>query len=454
MKLTFLGATKTVTGSKYLVEVSQKNYLVDCGLFQGHKTLRLRNREPFPIDPKAIESVILTHAHLDHSGYIPLLVKQGFKGTIYASQATYDLCKILLRDAGRIQEEDARRANRYGYTKHSPALPLYTEADAEASLKYFHPIDFDKPYPLADHLTFTLLHSGHILGSSFVILNHHETKLVFSGDLGRSRDPVMTPPVEIRSADYLVLESTYGDRLHPKIDLLARLEEIINSTIAKGGSVLIPAFAVGRTQTVLYLIYKLKQEGRIPSHLPIYLDSPMAQEATDLWIKYEGEHILSKEECSRAFSIAKYVRSQEESKRLNDSPFPSVIISASGMAEGGRVLHHLAHRAPKEENAILFVGFQAEGTRGDRILRGEKEVKIHGHMVPIRARIENLDALSSHADYAEILEWLKGFQSPPKEVFITHGEDNAAESLKSKIEETLGWKATAPNYLDSFDLSS
>ena len=452
MKLTFLGAALTVTGSKYLLEVDEKKYLIDCGLFQGHKQLRLLNREPFPVNPKKIEAVILTHAHIDHSGYIPLLIKQGFKGKIYASHATRDLCEILLLDAGRIQEEDARRANRYGYSKHHPALPLYTEKDAKKSLKHFHCIGFDKINHLQNDLTLSLSHSGHILGSSFVTLKHNDTTLVFSGDIGRPHDPVMTQPVQVKFADYLVLESTYGNRRHPNIDVLTQLEEIINSTFAKGGTVVIPAFAVGRTQILLYYIYKLIQEKRLSPHTPIYLDSPMAQDVTTLWNHYSGEHRLTKDERSEVCSVAKYVQSREDSKRLNGSPFPSIIISASGMAEGGRILHHLVQYAPKEENTILFAGFQAGGTRGDRMLRGEREIKIHGHMIPIRARIENLDTLSSHADYEEILHWLKGFESAPKQVFITHGEPEASESLKSKIEQELGWKAVVPHYLDSIDL--
>lgn len=452
MKLTFLGANFTVTGSKYLVEADKKRYLIDCGLFQGHKELRLRNWEPFPVDPKSIEAVILTHAHIDHSGYIPLLIKQGFKGKIYASYATRDLCEILLLDAGRIQEEDAKRANRYGYSKHHPALPLYTERDAQDSLELFACVDFDKPCRLKEDFTFSLSPSGHIPGSSFITLKSREETLVFSGDIGRPSDPVMAPPSRIQSADYLVLESTYGNRLHPDIDVLRQLEEVINSTIAKGGTVVIPAFAVGRTQILLYYIYKLREQNRFPSHIPVYLDSPMAQDATRLWNHYAKEHRLTKEECSKVCSVAEYVQSREHSKRLNSSPFPSIIISASGMAEGGRILHHLAHYAPKEENTILFAGFQAGGTRGDRMLRGEREIKIHGHMVPVRARIENLDTLSSHADYEEILQWLRGFDSAPKQVFITHGEPEAAESLKAKIEAALGWKVSIPRYLESFEL--
>ena len=453
MKLQFFGATQTVTGSKYLLEESEKKYLIDCGLFQGDKELRLRNREPFPVDPATISAVILTHAHLDHSGYIPLLIQQGFNGKIFASHATCDLCGILLPDAGRIQEEDARLANRYRYSKHSPALPLYTEGDAKKSLHYFQPVGFEIPHALTNNLSFKFSHSGHILGSSFITLKNTQTTLVFSGDLGRPNDPIMTHPAQIPFADYLVLESTYGNRRHPDSDVLNQLEEIINSTFARGGSVIIPAFAVGRTQIILYYIYKLKEDNRLPAHIPIYLDSPMAQDATNLWNHYAAQHRLSKKECAKVCAIAEYVQSREDSKHLNDFAFPCIILSASGMAEGGRILHHLEHYAPKEENTILFTGFQAGGTRGDRILRGEREVKIHGRMVPIRARIETLDTLSSHADSEEIIDWLKGFKTPPKQIFITHGEPASAEALKEKIKTTLGWNACVPHYLDSVDLS-
>lgn len=453
MKLSFFGAAGTVTGSKYLLEAAGKKYLIDCGLFQGHKPLRLLNREPFPVNPQSIEAVLLTHAHLDHSGYIPLLINQGFRGKIFSSYATKDLCAIILRDSGRIQEEDARRANRYGYSKHTPALPLYTEQDAERSLDYFQCVDFDKAYPLQSGLTLTLSHSGHILGSSFITLKNEETTLVFSGDIGRPHDPIMKSPAQITFADYLILESTYGNRRHPAIDVLAQLEEVLNSTFAKGGTVVIPAFAVGRTQILLYYLYKLKEQKRLSDAIPIYLDSPMAQDATTLWEAYAAEHSLPKGECSKVCAVAKYVQSIEDSKRLNSSPFPAIIISASGMAEGGRVLHHLEHYAPGLENTILFAGFQAGGTRGDRMFKGEREIKIHGKMIPVRARIENLDTLSSHADYEEILLWLQKFKAPPKQVFITHGEPEASESLKSKIEERLGWKVTVPHYLDSFELN-
>jgi metallo-beta-lactamase family protein len=453
MKLSFLGAAETVTGSKYLIEESEKKFLVDCGLFQGFKEWRLLNWKPFPVDPKTIHSVVLTHAHLDHTGYLPLLVKQGFNGPIYASHGTKDLCKILLLDAGHLQEEEAKRANKYGYSKHAPALPLYTEEDAEAVLKYIKDVDFDKTYPLNQAITFSLSHSGHILGSSFVTIKSKNTTLVFTGDLGRPNDPMMMPPAQIQFADYLVLESTYGNRLHAKTSALDKLAEVINSTIAKGGSIVIPSFAVGRSQSILYYIYQLKRTKRIPESIPVYLDSPMAQDATDLWCRYDQEHNLSDDVTQGVCSLARYTQSTEDSKKLNGSHFPAIIISASGMAEGGRVLHHIAHYGPKPENTILFAGFQAQGTRGRDLVEGKKEIKIFGQMIPIRARVENLDVLSSHADYEEVLEWLKSFKKPPKRVFITHGETSAAESLKSKIEEAYGWKVTVPRYLESFELN-
>lgn len=454
MKLSFFGATQTVTGSKYLVEEGGRRYLVDCGLFQGVKELRTRNRAPFPINPKTVSAVVLTHAHIDHTGYLPLLVKLGFKGPVYGSQATCDLCKILLTDSARLQEEDARIANRLGYSVHVPALPLYTEKDAEAAIRRLKPVEYDRDYTLNGTLTFNLSRSGHILGSSFVLFDNKETRLLFSGDLGRPNDPIMIHPESFSAVDYLVLESTYGNRLHQSIDVCAKLEVIINETIAQGGSVIVPAFAVGRSQTLLYYINKLKQENRIPADLPVYLDSPMAQAATDLWCRYTTENDLTKKEADQVCSIAHYVQSGEESMRLNSLNRPAIIISASGMAEGGRVVNHIKQYGPFAKNTIIFAGYQAEGTRGDRMLRGDSEVKIQGEWIPVNARIENIDALSSHADYSEIIAWLKGFQNPPKTIFLTHGESGAAESLRTKIVEAFGWKVVIPRYLEAFDLSS
>jgi metallo-beta-lactamase family protein len=429
MKIHFLGAAETVTGSKFLLERPGRKVLVDCGLFQGYKHLRLQNWAPFPIPPAAVDAVVLTHAHIDHSGYLPILVRDGFKGPIYATEATFDLCEILLRDSGRIHEEDARRANKYGYSKHHPALPLYTEEDAIGALKQFKTFGFGVELSLGEEFTVSASRAGHILGSAILTFRTPTNTVVFSGDLGRKRDPIMKKPATIQKADYLILESTYGNRLHSQESAEEELGGIIRDTARKGGTVLIPSFAVGRTQMLLYLLYKLKESGSIPD-LPVYLDSPMAQDATNLMEKNSSEHILPKDLCRKVCSVAKYVQTPEESKSLFGNHFPSVIISASGMAEGGRVLHHIRHYGPNPHNAIVFAGFQAPMTRGDRMVSGAKEVKIHGKMVPIHARVEILESLSSHADYGEVLTWLKGFVDPPRKVFLVHGERDSLASLK------------------------
>ncbi len=453
MKLTFLGATGTVTGSKYLLEHEDKKILIDCGLFQGLKELRLRNWEKLPVDPASIDAVLLTHAHIDHSGYIPLLVKRGFKGKIYCSGATFDLCAILLPDSGYLHEEDAKRANRYAYSKHKPALPLYTRKDAEESLKQFKAVGFDKPRHLEGGLTFTLGRSGHILGSAFIRVSDEQTSILFSGDLGRANDPVMKPPVHMQSVDYLVLESTYGDRLHEDSHPLDKIGEIIRKTVARGGSVIIPAFAVGRTQSILYYIHELKQAKAIPAAIPVFLDSPMAINATQLLCRHQNDHRLSEKLCTDACHVAKYVHTAEESKALDSgNGVPAVIISASGMATGGRILHHLKHFIGDPRNTILFTGYQAAGTRGARLVHGEGEIKIHGRMWPVRAQVEELHNTSAHADYGEILDWLRHFQEPPRKVFITHGEPAAASSLQMKIEEHFGWHAVVPDYLQTVEL--
>lgn len=449
MRLNFFGAVSTVTGSRYLLEDGNDRYLIDCGLFQGHKELRLRNREPFPVDPKSIKAILLTHAHLDHSGNLPLIVKQGFRGPIFATGTTCELCGILLRDAGRIQEEEAHRANRYSYSKHSPALPLYTEEDAENALKLMEPIDFDHTLQLTPLLSARFSHAGHILGSAIISLRTAATSILFTGDLGRPQDPIMIHPSTPEQTDYLVIESTYGSRTHPNTDVCVKLATIINATFAKGGNVIIPAFAVGRTQMLLYYLQQLKEQKQIPDHTPIYVDSPMAEKATKLWCRHNEEHSFSQEKRSAICALPEYVESTEDSKKLNGSPFPSVIISASGMVEGGRILHHLAHALPKSENTIVFSGFQAGGTRGAHILQGAKEIKIYGQMVPVRCRIEQLEGLSSHADCSEIIDWLSHFNKPPKETFITHGEPESAQALQAAIAKTLGWKTRVPRYLEA-----
>ncbi|MDR3491276.1 MAG: MBL fold metallo-hydrolase [Gammaproteobacteria bacterium] len=451
MRLTFLGATKTVTGSKFLISLGNKKILIDCGLFQGLKDLRQRNWTKFPIDPKTIDAIVLTHAHIDHTGYLPLLVKNGFKGKVYCSHATKDLCALLLPDSGYLQEEEAKYLNKNGYSKHTPALPLYTKEDAEKTLPLLQPLSFKKTYKLDEETYITLIPAGHILGATFVQFTHYDTSILFSGDLGRPEDIIMHAPTEIQSADYIVIESTYGNRLHNKSDPLDELSDIITRTIARSGTVVIPAFAVGRAQHMLYLLYLLKQAGRIP-HVPIYVDSPMAKNATQLFVKYSELHRLSAELSQEVCKVAQYINTKEESQLLDLDLTPKIIVSASGMLEGGRVLHHIKTFAPDPNSTIVFTGYQAAGTRGADIISGKPEIKIFGVSVPIKAEIKVLSNMSAHADYNEILDWLSNFNSRPRKVFITHGEPEASQALKEKIEEKFKWQCLAPDYLHSEQL--
>lgn len=452
MRIQFLGATGTVTGSKYLLSRGSKRFLIDCGLFQGFKQLRLRNWEPLPVDPRTIEAVVLTHAHIDHSGYLPLLAKNGFIGKIYCTHATRELCEILLPDSAHLHEEEAEYANRQGFSKHKPALPLYTKVDAEHCLKLFSPLDFDTEWILDQELKTRFIPSGHILGSAFVSMHSPKTSILFSGDIGRPNDIVMRGPNMIESADYLVIESTYGDRLHDPSDPLLKLAEIINRTAGRGGVVIIPAFAVGRAQTLLYCVHLLKTKKAIPG-LPVFLNSPMAVDVTQLFHNHLGEHRLTPEQCEAMCQTARIVNSAEESKSLNDRRGPMIIIAASGMATGGRVVHHLKTFAPDPRNTILFTGFQAGGTRGAAILAGADSVKIHGAYVPIRAEVAIINNLSAHADYSEIMDWLKGFRKVPRRTFVTHGEPAAADALRHRIEESLGWSCRVPDYLEEDQLA-
>jgi metallo-beta-lactamase family protein len=450
--LTFLGAAGTVTGSKYLVRAGRTRLLVDCGLFQGFKQLRLRNWAPLPLDPADIDTLLLTHAHLDHSGYIPLLVKHGFAGRVLCTEATRDLCTLLLPDSGFLQEQDAAFANRHGFSKHRPALPLYTLEDAKASLARFDTVPFRAQHKLGKNLSVRFVPAGHILGAAMIELRYRGTSVLFSGDLGRPNSPTMPDPTPIRRADYLLVESTYGDRLHDRQDPEDALAEIIKRTAARGGTVLIPSFAVGRAQTLLYHLERLKRAGRIPD-LPIYLDSPMAINASEMFCKDAGFNKLTPAECRAACGVAHYVREAEESKRLDANPMPAIIISASGMATGGRVLHHLKRFAPDPRNTVLFAGFQAGGTRGAAMTGGAERVKIHGDYVPVRAEVQNLHMLSAHADADEIMGWLKNFEKPPIMTYVTHGEPQAADALRLRIAEELGWPCTVPDYRDEVELA-
>lgn len=452
MELTFLGATGTVTGSKYLLNSGSKRILIDCGLFQGLKQLRLKNWAKLPINPADVDVVVLTHAHIDHTGYLPLFVKNGFSGKIYCSEATRDLCEILLPDSAHLQEEEAEYANRRGFSKHYPALPLYTKEDAQRALELLTPVDFEQDIDLGDGLTVRFSPNGHILGSAFVRIHNQKTSILFSGDIGRPNDILMKAPVRIKQADYLVLESTYGNRLHDTSDPQVKLAAIINQTVKRKGVVLIPVFAVGRAQELLYYIHLLKSSGTIPD-IPVYLNSPMAVDATEIFHNHRGEHRLTPEQCSALCRTAHMVNSIEESKRLNETKGPMIILSASGMASGGRVVHHLKAFAPNPNNSILFVGFQAAGTRGSAMLAGVESIKIHGEHVPVRASVEYISNLSAHADYSEILDWLRGFETPPKKTFITHGEPIAADAMRIHIEEELHWQVVVPDYLETVSLN-
>lgn len=451
MKIKFLGATETVTGSKYLLKSGDQSLLIDCGLFQGKKELRLMNRDTFPVEISTISAVVLTHAHLDHSGYLPLLIKKGFRGPVYSTSGTRDLCKLLLPDSGKLQEEEASYANKRGFSKHHPALPLYTKEDAEKSLQQFETVPFEREQQVGN-FKITFYPAGHILGSACVRVSDKSASILFSGDVGRPNDLIMRPPREGLEADYLVIESTYGDRVHEAQDPFDQLETLINRTVKRKGVMVIPAFAVGRSQALLYAIYKLKDQKRIED-IPVFLNSPMAVNASGIYCDYKDEHRLSDEECKGTCGVARYVSSVEESKALNKKTGPMIIVSASGMATGGRVVHHLKAFAPDPKNMIVLSGFQAAGTRGAALAQGAKEIKIHGGYVPVLAEVVNLNTYSAHADKNELQNWLKTFKRLPKMTFITHGEASAAGSFKSTLEKSLGLKASIPTYLQEVELT-
>ncbi|RLA63417.1 MAG: MBL fold metallo-hydrolase [Epsilonproteobacteria bacterium] len=451
MKIKFLGATGTVTGSKYLLTHNRKKILVDCGLFQGLKKLRLRNWGEFPVNIGEISAIILTHAHIDHSGYVPRLYREGFRGKIYTTPGTRELCKILLPDSGFLMEEEAMYANKKGFSKHKPALPLFTIEDARDSLSHFRSVPFNKKFELGDGLSFEFKNAGHILGSAHLIITDGNKSITFSGDIGRSNDPLLLPPEPPSETDYLVIESTYGNRIHSDLDPAEELLRVVERTIKRGGTVLIPAFAVGRSQAILYYLSKLKQQNKLPD-VPIFLNSPMAQDVTDLYCHYGSNQKLSSEELQTVCYLADYVTSADDSKKLNYDVSPKIIISASGMITGGRVVHHLKAFGPDEKSTILFTGYQATGTRGQAILSGKKSIKIHGEYIEINAEVAYLDSLSAHADQKELLEWAKKFKTPPQKTFITHGEEQSSEVLKELLISELDLDCVKPQYLDEFEL--
>jgi len=445
MKLTFLGAAETVTGSRYLLEGAGLRILIDCGLFQGTKNLRLRNWNPFPVDIGTLDAVILTHAHLDHSGYLPVLARMGYRGPVYCTRGTRDLCQIMLRDSARLQEEEAAYANRHGLSKHHPALPLYTIDDAEQALERLDALDFDVPKQLNEHACFRLLPAGHILGAASVVLCMEGKVIAFSGDIGRPDDPIMRPPMPLAHTDYLIVESTYGDRLHTKTDAATELAEIFAATFRRGGVVVIPCFAVGRAQAILHYIAQLKATGRM-ANVPVFLDSPMATSVTQLYRHHVGEHRVSSTEANAISHAAQMVRTVDESKAILGRRGPMVIIAGSGMATGGRVLHHLKAFAPDHRNTIALVGFQAAGTRGAALASGAPDIRIHGEDVRVRASVVCLSSLSAHADYGELLSWLSSIAEPPQRTFVTHGEPAAADAMRRHIEQTYHWPCEVPIY--------
>ena len=466
-ELTFLGAARTVTGSKYLLRHGNASVLFDCGLFQGLKELRLRNWQDLPVSASSINAVVLTHAHLDHVGYVPRLVKQGFSGPVFCTFGTAELSRLVLPDSGRIQEEDARQANRHGYSKHSPAMPLYDEADAHRALGHFHPVGFHRQIEVADGVTVEFMGSGHLLGSAYIVARlSGGTTILFGGDLGRYARPVLPDPEDAGGvhADVVLVESTYGDRDHQTDDQGDELAGVIRDTAARGGKVVIPAFAIGRVEELLYWIRRLERERRIPV-LPVYVDSPMASEALRFYIQRAHELDPDMRTVMRegvtpgarevsAFATARFqvIASPQQSKELTASRKSGIVISSSGMATGGRVLHHLAAALPDPRNTVLMVGFQAEGTRGRALIEGAPELRIHGVPVPVRARIARLNSMSGHADRGEIVRWLRTLPSAPRRVLLVHGEPRPMDALKATIERELGWHADTPQHFETVAL--
>jgi len=447
----FWGATGTVTGSKYLLNTGEKKILIDCGLFQGEKEIRRRNRTPPPFEPENLDAVILTHAHIDHSGYLPALIKRGFKGPVYSTEATRDLCAILLPDSGYLKEKHAEYANKKGFSKHSPAVPLYTQRDGQEALSYFKPRPFHKTIDLAPGLKFKFLRAGHILGAAIVSLHCGGRHIVFSGDLGRMNSVTMPPPDHVQEVDYLIVESTYGDMVHGKQNPQDALFDIIQPAVARGGSIIIPCFAVGRTQTLLYHLSQMARDGRLPN-IPVFLDSPMAINTSDIYCKYPLDHKFDSAQCRDIFDIATYVRTVDDSKALTASPYPKIVLSAAGMATGGRVLHHLKAYIEDERNAVVFTGFQARGTRGEALVNGADNIRIFGRQFEVNAEIHQLDMLSAHADNRELMGWLKSIGQAPNETFVTHGEPGPASALAQDIHNELHWDVTIPDYGSRFGL--
>ena len=446
VNITFLGGAGTVTGSKYLVQHGNHSLLLDCGLFQGFKQLRLRNWTPLPVAPDHLDAVVLTHAHLDHSGYLPLLVKEGFAGTVHASPGTQALCKILLPDSGHIQEEDADFANRHGFSKHAPALPLYTRQDALDCLRHIKAVPWGRSFQPIPQWQVTLQPAGHILGASSVLLEVAGRRILFSGDLGRSDDSIMNPPAPPPAADTVLIESTYGDREHPAENLLAELGPALQRLAKRGGIAVVPVFAVGRAQALLHAIAQLKAQGVVPQGLPVFLDSPMAVHTTHLFENLRDEHRLSNHDVHALTHGATMVNSTDESRALASRHGPMVILSASGMATGGRVLHHLEHHVGNHRNMVVLTGFQAPGTRGAALAAGSKTLRLHGRDVEVNAEVVQLHSASAHADATQLLDWLRAMPAAPDQVYVVHGDPQASDALRARIVRELHWRALVPEH--------
>jgi metallo-beta-lactamase family protein len=449
--LSFFGAAGTVTGSRCLLRTGERNILIDCGLFQGVKQLRLRNWEPFPVPPSSIDAVIVTHAHIDHSGYLPVLKREGFNGPIYCTPVTRDLCGILLPDSARLQEEDARFANRHGYSRHHPARPLYTVEDAAAVMPALQPLEFGRTTRILDSVELTFGRAGHIMGAAWVQLRTPEGSFLFTGDLGPPDDPIVLPAEPAPRCDYVITESTYGDRKHASVSVEQELAAAISETAARGGVVLVPAFAVGRAQLLLHYIARLAGRGAVPN-VPVYLDSPLAEAATRLLSKHPQEHRLSADDLAALHEHTRFAQSVDESKDIDARNGPMVIVAGSGMASGGRILHHLKRFAGDHRNLILLTGFQAPGTRGAALLNGATELKIHGAYHSIAAQVRQLRSVSGHMDAEQLVAWCER-AGPPRQCFITHGEPAAADALRHRLEEKLRWQCTVPDHLQQFNFS-
>ena len=455
--LTFLGAARAVTGSKYLLDHKGTRVLVDCGLFQGLKELRQRNWDPFPVPAASIHAVVLTHAHLDHVGYLPRLVKEGFRGKVFCTPGTADLARLVLPDSAHIQEEDAKQANKHGYSKHAPAMPLYTGTDATLALSLLQPHGYDRQTEVAPGITIEFRLAGHLLGSAYVLTRLADgPTILFGGDLGRYSRPVLPDPTAAAAADVVLCESTYGDRDHIDDDNGDQLAEVIQDTARRGGKLIIPSFAIGRVEEVLYWIRRLEHEKRIPI-LPVFVDSPMAAEALRFYSQRVSELDPDMRQAQKGvstFATARFqtVGSAQQSKALTANRRSAIVISSSGMATAGRVLHHMKAALPDDRNTILFVGYQAAGTRGRQLVDGAVQVKIHGQIVPVAARIAKIDSMSAHADRNEILRWLGTFPAPPGRLCLVHGEPEPMDTLKATVERQLGWKVTTPAHGETIDL--